>query len=62
MKKNIKNKNKTAIGPESVDDELDPDKEDMTKRKFSALVMWYLPVIDHFNCVFSNPRHAELVH
>jgi hypothetical protein len=62
MKKNIKNKNKTAIGPESVDDELDPDKEDMTKRKFSALVMWYLPVIDHFKCVFSNPRHAELVH
>jgi hypothetical protein len=39
MKKNIKNKNKTVIGPESVDDELDPDKEDMTKRKFSSLVM-----------------------
>jgi hypothetical protein len=39
MKKKIKNKNKTAIGPESVDDETDLDKEDMTKRKISALVM-----------------------
>jgi hypothetical protein len=28
MKKRIKSKNKTAIGPESVDDETDPDKED----------------------------------
>jgi hypothetical protein len=32
MKKKIKNKNKTAIGLESVDDEANPDKEDMTKR------------------------------
>jgi hypothetical protein len=34
----------------------------MTKRKILALVMWYLPVIDHLKCVFSNPRDAELVH
>jgi hypothetical protein len=27
----------------------------------SALVMWYLPVIDHLKRVFSNPRDAELV-
>jgi hypothetical protein len=33
VKKKIKNKNKTAIGPKSVDDETDPDKEDKTKRK-----------------------------
>jgi uncharacterized protein (UPF0305 family) len=32
LKKKIKNKNKTAIGPESVDDEADPDKDDMAKR------------------------------
>jgi hypothetical protein len=39
MKKKIKNKNKTAIGPESVDDEVDSDKEDMMQRKIPALVM-----------------------
>jgi hypothetical protein len=59
MKKKIKNKNKTTIGPESVDDEV--DQEDMTKRKIPSLVMWYLPVIDHLKCVFFNPRDAELV-
>jgi hypothetical protein len=56
----MKNKKKTAIGPESVDDKIDSDKEDNKKRKILALVMWY-PVIDHLKCVFSNPRDAELV-
>jgi hypothetical protein len=56
MKK--KNKKKIAIGPKSVDDENDFDKEDNEKRKILALVMWYLPVIDHLKCVFSNPRDA----
>jgi hypothetical protein len=50
-----KNKNKTTIGPESVDDEADLDKEDMTKRKIPALVLWYLPVINCLKRVFSNP-------
>jgi hypothetical protein len=62
MKNNIKNKNKTAIGLESVDNETDLDKEDKTKRKNPALVMWYLSVIDRLKRVFSNPRDAELVH
>jgi hypothetical protein len=57
MKK--KNKNKTAISPESVDDENNSDKD--KKRKIPTLVMWYIPVIDHLKCVFSNPRDAELV-
>jgi hypothetical protein len=61
-KKKIKNKNKTAIGPGSVDAEIDPYKEDKTKRKIPALVMWYLPVIDHLKYVFSNSGDAELVH
>jgi hypothetical protein len=61
MKKKIKNKNKTAIDPEIVDDEADLDKEDMTKRKIPDLVMWYLPVFDHLKYVFSNPRNVELV-
>jgi hypothetical protein len=30
-------------------------------RKIPALVMWYLPVIDHLKHVFSNPTDAELV-
>jgi predicted AlkP superfamily pyrophosphatase or phosphodiesterase len=59
MKK--KNKKNTAIDPESVDDENDSDKEDNKKRKIPALVMWYLPVIDHLKHLFSNPRDAELV-
>jgi hypothetical protein len=59
MKK--KNKKNTAIGPESVDDENDSDKEDNKKRKISTLVMWYLLVIDHLKCVFSNPRDVKLV-
>jgi predicted AlkP superfamily pyrophosphatase or phosphodiesterase len=58
MKK--KNKKNTAIDPESVDDENDSDKEDNKKRKIPALVMWYLPVIDHLKHLFSNPRDAEL--
>jgi hypothetical protein len=60
MKKKIKNKNKTAIGPEIIDDEADLDKH-ITKRKIPALVMWYLPVIDCLKLMFSNPRDAELV-
>jgi hypothetical protein len=56
-----KNKKKTAIGPESVNDQNYSDKEDNKKRKNIAFVMWYLPVIDRFKCVFSNPRDAELV-
>jgi hypothetical protein len=60
MKKKKKNKNKTAIGPESVDDEADLDKDDITKRKILALVMWYLPMINHLKHVFSNPRDTEL--
>jgi hypothetical protein len=60
MKKD-KNKKKTTISPESVDDEANLDKEDMTKRKIFGLVMWYLPVIDSVKRVFSSPRDVELV-
>jgi hypothetical protein len=56
-----KNKKNTAIGPESVDDKNESDKEDNKKRKIHALVMWYLLVIDRLKCVFSNPRDVELV-
>jgi hypothetical protein len=59
--KDKKNKNKTAISPKIVDDEVDLDKEDMTKRKTPTLVVLYLPVIDHLKCVFSNPSDAKLV-
>jgi hypothetical protein len=56
-----KNKKNTSIGPESIDDKNDSSKKDNKKRKISALVMWYLPVIDHLKRVFSNPRDAELI-
>jgi hypothetical protein len=45
--KDKKNKSKTAIGPESVDDESDPHKEDKQKRKIPTLVMRYLLMINH---------------
>jgi hypothetical protein len=61
MKNKIKSKNKTAISPESVDDEIDP-KKDKHEIKIPALVMWYIPVIDRLKYVFSNPRDAELVY
>jgi hypothetical protein len=61
IKKKIKNKNKTAIRPESANDKTEPDKDDKKKRKNLALVMWYLTVINRLKCVFSNPRDAELV-
>jgi hypothetical protein len=61
MKKRIKSKNKNAIGPESVDGKTDPDKEDKQMRKIPALMMSYLPVINHLKCVLSNPRDAKLV-
>jgi hypothetical protein len=59
MKK--KNKKNTSIGPESVDDKNNSDKEDNKKRKIPALVMWYLLMIDHLKRVFSNLRDVELV-
>jgi hypothetical protein len=59
MKK--KNKKNIAIGPKSVDDENDSNKEDNKKRKIPALVMWYLLMINHLKHVFSNPRNTELV-
>jgi hypothetical protein len=34
-----KNKNETAMGLESIDDETNSDKEDKKKRKISSLVM-----------------------
>jgi hypothetical protein len=44
----------------SVDDKNDSDK-DNKKIKILALVMWYLPVINRLNRVFSNPRDVKLV-
>jgi hypothetical protein len=40
---------------------VDQDIEGSKERKVLALVMWYLPVIDHFKCMFSDPRDAELL-
>jgi hypothetical protein len=31
------------------------------ERKVPALVMWYLPIIDHLKCMFSNAREAQLL-
>jgi hypothetical protein len=40
---------------------LDQNIEGSKERKVSALVMWYLPVINHLKHMFSNPRDAELL-
>jgi hypothetical protein len=39
------------------DQEIEGSKE----RKVSALVMWYIPVIDRLKYMFSNPRDVELL-
>jgi hypothetical protein len=31
------------------------------KKKISAMVMWYLPIIDHLRCLFANPEDAKLM-
>ena len=31
------------------------------QRRILALVMWYLPVVDHLRCLFANPEDAELM-
>lgn len=47
-------KMKKSIGSSLDDQEVD-------ERKVSALVMWYLPVIDRLKRLFSNSRGAELM-
>jgi hypothetical protein len=37
------------------------DIEGSKERKVPALVMWYLPVIDHLKRMFSNQRDAEML-
>jgi len=62
MKKAAHQKNKKSsifIGLESDDDKS--DEEDLTKRKITALVMWYLLVIDLLKRLFSNPRGVTLM-
>jgi hypothetical protein len=39
----------------------DHDIERSKERKVTALVMWYLPVIDHLKHMFSNPRDAKVL-
>jgi hypothetical protein len=39
----------------------DQDSQGSKERKVSALVMWYLPVIDHSKRMFSNAREAQLL-
>jgi hypothetical protein len=39
----------------------DQDSQESKERKVSALVMWYLPVIDHSKRMFSNAREAQLL-
>jgi hypothetical protein len=34
---------------------------DKNQRKVPALVMWYLPVIDHLEHLFSNPKNVKLM-
>jgi hypothetical protein len=37
------------------------DNQCSKERKVPAIVMWYLPVIDHLKCIFSNAREAQLL-
>jgi hypothetical protein len=39
----------------------DKGEEEVNERKFPALMMWYLPVIDHLKHLFSNSRDAKFM-
>jgi hypothetical protein len=39
----------------------DQDSQGSKEGKVPALVMWYLPVIDHLKHIFSNAREAQLL-
>jgi hypothetical protein len=39
----------------------DQDNQGYKERMVPALVMWYLPVIDHLKRMFSNAREAQLL-
>jgi hypothetical protein len=54
-------KSKKRRGRKRKNVTLDQDIEGSKERKVSALVMWYLPVIDRLKGMFSNPRDAELL-
>jgi hypothetical protein len=40
---------------------LDQDNQGSKERKFLALVMWYVPIIDSLKRMFSNAREAQLL-
>jgi hypothetical protein len=40
---------------------LDKDSQGSKERKVPALVMWYLPIIDHLERMFSIAREAQLL-
>jgi hypothetical protein len=52
---------KQRRGQKRKDVTPDQDIEGSKERKVSALVMWYLPVIDRLKRMFSNPRDAEIL-
>jgi hypothetical protein len=39
----------------------DQNNQESKERKVHALMMWYLPVIDHLKRMFSNAREAQLL-
>ena len=46
---------------ESQPPEDTPLGNDAKQRRISALVMWYLPVIDRLSRIFLNPKEAALM-
>jgi hypothetical protein len=39
----------------------DEGEEEVNERKILALVMWYLPIIDHLKNMFSSARDVKLM-
>ena len=57
---------RTKKGAKNVVQESQPPEDtplgnDARKRRVPALVMWYLPVIDHLRRIFLNPKEAALM-
>jgi hypothetical protein len=58
--KKKKTANKSTVKKQTPSPE-DEEEEGYTQRKSLALLMWYLPVIDHLRAIFENPEDAKLM-
>jgi hypothetical protein len=52
---------KNTTAKKQIPSPEDEEEEGYMQRKISALLMWYLPVIDRLHAIFRNPEDAKLM-